>query len=148
MKTDLSCIKKQLTDASLKVTHQRLVILEALHLTDNHPTAENLFEILKPNNPSLSIGTVYKTLDTLVEHGLIKKVSSTESQMRYDAKLAHHNHLFVENTKEIIDFEDKELTGIINDYLSHKKFTNLKIKDVQIQIKADKIDLNKQVAIN
>lgn len=147
MTKSLDHIKHRLSNAGLKSTHQRLVILDALLKMENHPTAENLYEILKPKYPSLSLGTVYKTLEVFLDNQLIKKVSSIDNQMRYDAKVHHHNHLYLENTKEIVDFEDEELVNLINTYLQSKNFENIHIKDVQIQINADKIDVNKNISI-
>lgn len=140
MISQLSHIKNKLSEAHLKATHQRLVILEALTNTPKHPTAEHLFEMIRPQNPSLSLGTVYKTLDVLVAAGLVRKVSTTDSSMHYDANLEEHSHIYLEDSQEIVDFEDKELLEMIQQYLSKKQIKNLEIKEIQVQIKAQKLD--------
>jgi len=72
MKMTLENIRQALSDKGLKVTPQRQIILEAIYTLDNHPTAEQIIEYVKETHPNVAIGTVYKVLDVLVEHGLIK----------------------------------------------------------------------------
>lgn len=142
----LTDIKDKLTSVGLKVTQQRLVIYDALIKSLNHPTAENIYEDIKKDNPSVSLGTVHKTLNTFVDAQLINKVSSIDHLKRFDANLTKHNHIYLENTKEIIDYEDTELQQLIVDYLKNKKLTNIELKDVQLQINANKI--NKKLAVS
>ena len=143
----LTDIKEKLLSANLKATHQRLVIYEALLKEMSHPTVEFLYEKVKKQNPTLSLGTVHKTLDVLVEAGLVKRVSSTDQIKRFDANLEKHNHIYLENSKEIIDYQDEELQKLVMEYLAKKQFKNIEIKDVQLQIKADKIDKKSAVEI-
>ena len=132
--TDAISVKQLLADHGLKATHQRLVIYRALCTGLQHPSAEQVHEMLREENPSLSLGTVYKTLDTLVQAGLLKRVHSEEGIMRYDAHVAPHNHLYCTNTNEIIDYADPELSEIISAYLSKKHFTNFEVNAVSVQI--------------
>ncbi|GAA5024195.1 hypothetical protein GCM10011506_07640 [Marivirga lumbricoides] len=143
----LTDIQEKLTQAGLKITHQRLVIYEALIKSMSHPTAEYIYEKIKKKNPSMSLGTVHKTLDKFVEVDLAKKVLSVDHLKRFDANLAHHNHIYLENSKEIIDYHDEELQDLILEYLKKKDLKNIKIKDVQLQINADKIDQKLSVSI-
>ena len=143
----LTDIKEKLLSANLKATHQRLVIYEALLKEMSHPTVDFLYEKVKKQNPTLSLGTVHKTLDVLVEAGLVKRVSSTDQIKRFDANLEKHNHIYLENSKEIIDYQDEELQQLVMEYLAKKQFKNIEIKDVQLQIKADKIDKKSAVEI-
>ncbi len=138
-------IKDKLTSAGLKVTQQRLVIYDALIKSLSHPTAENIYEEIKSDNPSVSLGTVHKTLDTFVDSQLIRKVSSIDHLKRFDANLNRHNHIYLENTKEIIDYEDEGLQQLIMDYLKNKSLINIELKNVQLQINANKI--NKELAV-
>jgi Fur family peroxide stress response transcriptional regulator len=136
----LTDIKEKLLSANLKATHQRLVIYDALLQEMSHPTVEHLYDKVKSKNPTLSLGTVHKTLDVLVEAGLVKRVSSKDQTKRFDANLENHNHIYLENSKEIIDYPDAELQELIMEYLAKKQFKNIRIKDVQLQINADKLD--------
>lgn len=81
-----AALQKQLAAHDLKVTHQRIVVYEALmELHDKHPVAEDVYQYLRPDNPSISLGTVYKTLDILAENGFIRRVLSAKGNNRYDA---------------------------------------------------------------
>jgi Fur family peroxide stress response transcriptional regulator len=147
MVKSLTDIKEKLLSANLKATHQRLVIYEALLQEMTHPTVEYLFDKVKVNNPTISLGTVHKTLDTLVDAGLVKRVSSTDQTKRFDANLEKHNHIYLENSKEIVDYHDEELQQMVMDYLAKKNFKNIKIKEVQLQINADKLDADSAIEI-
>ena len=139
-------LKAKLAEFKLKGTHQRIVIYEAL-LILNHPSAENIFERIKINSPSISLGTIYKTLDTMVASGLAVKVSSEDGNMRYDANMGSHNHIYCINTKEILDYEDEELNQVIENFFKTKNIENLKIKDIRLQIHGEKIDPSREVSI-
>lgn len=136
--TALSALKEALSGAGLKATQQRLVIYQCLMASDSHPTAEEIFEQVRPANPSISLGTVYKTLETLVESQLAQKVPVSESKMRYDARMEAHHHIYCTNTGEIIDFQDKELETIIRNYLEAKQIKNLSVQNFNLQIRGSK----------
>ena len=76
----------------IKVTPQRLEILKFLDENDIHPTADEIYKHLKSANPSLSKTTVYNTLDTLKEHGLIGVLTISETELRYDKIIRLHHH--------------------------------------------------------
>ena len=107
--TDFKSTKSRLTSASLKATQQRMVILNFVEGSKNHPTAEVIYEQVRKNNPSLSLATIYSTLETFVNNGLINKVLVKDGAMRYDAHTEAQNHIYCSNTNEIIDFEDQVL---------------------------------------
>lgn len=143
----LESVTSALASKGLKITHQRIVVYQALATLKNHPTAEQIFDSIKAKNPSISLATVYKTLDTFVENLLIKKVSTPQGMMRYDARTDNHNHIYLSNTNEIMDYEDEELRKILLDYLKKKKFNNLNITDFKLQIKGEKINPKKGISI-
>jgi len=68
--------RNKLVEKGLKITPQRIAILEAIIKLNNHPTAENIIEYIRKNHPNIATATVYKVLDALVENGLIKKVKT------------------------------------------------------------------------
>ena len=140
-------LREQLLSVKLKATHQRMVILEAANGCMVHPTVDVIYEKLKPNNPSISLATVYKTLETFVQVGLINKVATTEGQMRYDANLSNHGHIYCHNTDEIIDYYDDELNRVIIEFFKKKRVSNLRIKNISLNINGDKIDPGKEVLI-
>ena len=143
----LNIVTKAIADIGLKITHQRIVVYQAILMTDKHPTAEQIFDIIKEKNPSISLATVYKTLETFVENRLINKVSTPQGTMRYDARTDNHNHIYISNTNEILDYEDEELSIILMNYLNKKQFSNLSITDFKLQIKGEKINPKKGISI-
>jgi Fur family peroxide stress response transcriptional regulator len=120
--------------SNLKVTPQRIAVLEALSSLNDHPTADKIKEFVVKNHPNIAIGTIYKTLETFVEKGLVKKVKSEKDVMRYDAILDKHHHLYCEDTERIEDFFDDELNKLLDKYFGKKKIPNFKVKDIKLQI--------------
>lgn len=145
---DFNQTKARLIAAGLKATQQRLVILKYIESVKNHPSAETIYEKVRTNNPSLSLATIYSTLETFVNNGLIKKVLVKDGAMRYDAHTEVHNHIYCSDTNEIIDFEDKELQSLIEKFFKEKKIENLNIKDISLHIQGEKIDKRKGIKIN
>lgn len=142
----LDIITKALGEKGLKLTHQRIVVYKAIIATDKHPTAEQIYERIRVKNPSISLATVYKTLETFVENKLVNKVPTPQGTMRYDARTDNHNHIYISNTNEILDYEDEELKEILKDYLGKKQFENFNITDFKLQIKGEKV--NPDLGIN
>jgi Fur family peroxide stress response transcriptional regulator len=79
--------------AALTVTPQRLAIFRELAATDRHPSAEQLHAAVRREMPTLSLATVYKTLDTLAVIGAVRPVSRLGARGRWDANLEPHHHL-------------------------------------------------------
>lgn len=143
----LNSLKEALSHAGLKATQQRLVIYQCLMFSKNHPTAEDIFEQIRPENPSISLGTVYKTLETLVESKLVQKVPVSENKMRYDARMEAHSHIYCTNTGEIIDFQDHELEALLRAYFAGKNIKNLTIENFNLQIRASKSKPDQDITI-
>ena len=127
-------ITSKLSEAGLKITPQRIAVLEAVMELRNHPTAENVIDFIKSNHPNIATGTVYKTLETFVEKGLIKKVKTDRDIMRYDAMTDPHHHLYCSTSDRIEDFMDPELQKMIQKYFDKHKIPNFKIEDIKLQI--------------
>ncbi len=90
----------------MRYSRQRELILETLKNFENHPTAEQLYLRVKDQLPTLSLGTVYRNLNLLVELGQIRKVESTGSaSVRYDARKDEHCHLVCLSCNSIIDID-------------------------------------------
>jgi len=86
-------LTQRLRENGLKVTPQRLSIFGLLLETKEHPSAEAIYEVVKSSMPSISFNTVYKTLGSLAESGLIKKLVVEENHYRFDADTRPHAHL-------------------------------------------------------
>lgn len=130
----ISEIRDKLIEKSLKVTPQRIAILEAIISLDNHPTAENVIEYIRVNNPNIATATVYKVLDALVENGLIKKVKTERDIMRYDAVIESHHHLYCSDSDRIEDYLDPELNEILEKHFKGKFVPGFQIEDIKLQI--------------
>lgn len=127
-------IRNILIDKGLKVTPQRLAVLEAIIELGNHPSAEKVMKFIKSNHPNIAVGTVYKTLETYVEKGIVKKVKTDRDIMRYDAVLDKHHHLYCLESNKIEDYYDDDLNKIIEDYFEKNEIKNFKIEDIKLQI--------------
>jgi Fur family peroxide stress response transcriptional regulator len=130
----ISEIRNKLTEKGLKVTPQRVAIMEAILNLNNHPTAENIIDYIRDNNPNIATATVYKVLDALVINELIRKVKTERDVMRYDAMMENHHHLYCSDSDRIEDFVDDELNEMIEKYFEKKKIPDFKIEDVKLQI--------------
>jgi Fur family transcriptional regulator, peroxide stress response regulator len=127
-------IRNKLIEKGLKVTPQRISILEAIVKLNNHPTAENIIDYIRKNHPNIATATVYKVLDALVANELIQKVKTERDIMRYDAIMEKHHHLYWSNSDRIEDYVDADLNRLIEQYFEKKKIPDFKIEDVKLQI--------------
>ncbi len=87
----------------LRCTCQRLALYEALKASTDHPTAEELYRVVKPQAGRLSLATVYNTLEALCKVGLARKMPTTNGSCRYDADTNEHSHVRLRETGEIRD---------------------------------------------
>ena len=76
-----------------KVTPQRLAVYAALADTTEHPTAETLSKELRADYPTMSLATVYKSLDAFCEIGIVRELNVGEEAFRYDADISPHPHI-------------------------------------------------------
>jgi Fur family transcriptional regulator, peroxide stress response regulator len=127
-------ISARLIEKGLKVTPQRIAIFEAIIKLNNHPTAENIIDYIRKNHPNISVATVYKVLDTLVEKRLIKKVKTEKDIMRYDAVMESHHHIYCSDSDRIEDYKDLALNELLERYFEKNKIPGFKIEDIKLQI--------------
>lgn len=128
-------IRNKLIEKGLKVTPQRIAILEAIYKLKNHPTAESIIDYIKKMHPNIASGTVYKVLGTLVESHLIKKVKTENDIMRYDGIMESHHHLYCQETDLIKDYFDEELDELLQKYFETRNLEGFRIEDIVLQIK-------------
>lgn len=88
----------------LRITHQRTEIFKALSKHTNHPTTENVFNQVRKHLKTISLDTVYRTIATFEEYGLIKRVHHIDNATRFDINSSGHHHLVCSNCKTIEDF--------------------------------------------
>jgi len=96
----------------LKVTPQRMAIYKALIQTDAHPTAEEVYQAVRPNLPTISLDTVNRTLLTLAEVGAASIVEGSGQPRRYDGGMENHQHFRCLKCGKIIDFHHQPYDNI------------------------------------
>jgi Fur family peroxide stress response transcriptional regulator len=134
MSLSIEQINQKLKDAGLKVTPQRLAILEAVYDLGNHPTAENIIDYIRAAHPGVSTGTVYNVLDVLVDNKLVKRVKTDKDAMRYDGIVEKHHHLYCAESERIEDYFDEELDHTLKEYFRKKEIPGFEIRDIILQV--------------
>lgn len=82
-----------MTEKIRSMTRQRRVILQELQKVTTHPTADQVYEMVRKKLPRISLATVYRNLDLLARDGLIRKLGTAGTQMRFDGNPADHYHI-------------------------------------------------------
>ncbi|MDL2237131.1 transcriptional repressor [Christensenellaceae bacterium OttesenSCG-928-K19] len=82
---------------------QREMILKTLQGVATHPTADELYYMLKPDNPGISLATVYRNLNQLVQNGMVQRVAMPGSADRFDGTAGEHLHLVCEGCGAVVD---------------------------------------------
>lgn len=129
-----SDLTQLLSERGLKITPQRVAVLEALYELKNHPSAEEVRQKLHSRYPSIAIGTIYNILDTFCEHGIIKKVKTDSDFVRYDMDMQKHHHIYCENCNHIENYHDPELDELLKKYFESKTIPNFHIQEFNLQI--------------
>jgi len=93
-------------DRSTRYSKKREAILAAIQGTSCHPSAEWVYQQLKPAHPDLSLGTVYRNLTFLQQHGQIQSVGVVRGQERFDGILAPHSHFVCTCCGSVTDLPD------------------------------------------
>lgn len=89
----------------LRLSSQRIAVASYILSHRTHPTADEIFNALKPDHPTLSRTTVYNTLRALVENGAVKELSIDPGLSRFDATTEPHTHFRCTCCKRIFDLE-------------------------------------------
>jgi len=100
-----STLTQRLTDSGLRSTPHREVVYEVILAKRDHPTAEEVFDRVKTQVPTISLATVYNCLVALVQCGLIKQVNFVREPTRYCPNLHQHAHFHNATTGEIHDVD-------------------------------------------
>ena len=102
--TKSHCIQL-LASAGIRLSLQRIAILQYLLEHHTHPTAAEIYDALHEQYPSLSRTTVYNTLRTLVENGAIAQLDIDPGFARFDANLAPHAHFLCRSCGRVHDID-------------------------------------------
>ncbi len=105
-----------LKQAGLRLTPQRIAICKLLSETETHPTATAIFDQIRTQYPYLSLMTVYNTLNTLVNLGLVNELGSVgDDQVHYDGNIALHINLACISCHKIVDITSPHISNLGNE---------------------------------
>ncbi len=114
-----------------KVTAQRLAICKFIFSREDHPSADQIYQELKIDYPTISLGTIYKTLHLLKELGLIQELGFNEGSIRYDPDMELHINMVCSKCGKISDYKTENV----------KKLWSAIISDLGIKPKGQRIDI-------
>jgi len=104
-------VRERFRRSGYTLTSQRRAVLEALKDFNGHPSAEEVYLVVKKKNPRVALGTVYQALSVLEEIGLIEAKHWSESPVRYDLNTEPHHDIRCTRCGEVteisgVEFED------------------------------------------
>ena len=114
MSVSQESFKKKLKEKGLKVTNQRLLVLQVLaENKDRHLTAEDIYELVKEDYPEIGLATIYRTLQLLLEMQLVDRINLDDGCVRYEIGETldgtgkhHHHHLICKTCGKVLPFKD------------------------------------------
>jgi Fur family peroxide stress response transcriptional regulator len=106
-----------------KATPQRILICKFALESRDHPTAQRIYEQVMKVHPTVSLATVYKTLQILREHGLVQELDLPESQARFDSNVRPHINLVCLRCGNIQDWDDSAAREMVARISVKAKFT-------------------------
>ncbi len=120
----LSNFKDVLRKERLKITPQRIAVLEEIMKDKGHRESEDVYMAIKTRKTHVSRATVYRTLDILVQHGFARKLNLGDGRARYETKIdsPHHDHIICNNCGNIIEFINDEIEKIQEEIAKHHQF--------------------------
>ncbi len=102
-KQQVAQLKDIFKRAGIKLTHQRLEVYSAMTSADDHPSAETIYLRLQKKIPTIALDTIYRTLTTFEELGLVKKLHLMGERTLFDANLHQHHHFVCNRCQAIHD---------------------------------------------
>ncbi len=102
-KQQLDHLKQICEETGIKLTHQRLEIFKEIMSSCDHPSAEVIHRRLREKMPTIALDTVYRTLATFDELGIVKKLHVMGERALFDANLDRHHHFVCTRCKEVED---------------------------------------------
>jgi len=114
-----------------KLTHQRLAICKFILSRKDHPTAHQIYQTLKEEYPTISLGTIYKTLHLLKELGLLQELGFNKGSIRYDPDMELHVNMVCSKCEKIFDYKTENVKNLWDVILSE---INIKPEGQRIDI--------------
>jgi Fur family ferric uptake transcriptional regulator len=114
------------------MTRQRAVILEELEKVGTHPTAYEIYEMVRRRLPRISLGTVYRNLDLLASSGLIRRLDAGSGQRRFDATVEEHSHIRCTSCGRVDDVSVHTADGIAALYRGVERLTGYRVSGLEM----------------
>jgi Fur family peroxide stress response transcriptional regulator len=99
----LDTLRTIFDEAGIKLTHQRLEIFKELLVVNDHPSAEQIYQRIHHRLPTVAMDTVYRTLATFDELGLVKKLHVMNERTLFDINVEVHHHFICSDCKKVED---------------------------------------------
>ncbi|MBW6395762.1 transcriptional repressor [Thermus sp. SYSU G05001] len=115
-----------------RLTRQRKAVLEVVKRAHNHPDAAWIYQEVRKVVPKVSLGTIYRTLEALVEEGYLIPITKAGEATRYDANLHPHLHLVCQGCGAIVDLE-VDLPDLLTPV--QEAYPQLEVREVEVAYK-------------
>ena len=129
MEPTIESLSKKLKEKGIRLSYQRVKVLEYLIQHPCHPTVDQIYVDLKQDITTLSKTTIYNTLNSLVETELVRRINVEENETRYDIITKNHGHFKCQSCNTIYNFE------IDIDSFGTKGLAGFKIDDKNVYFK-------------
>ena len=125
-------LRQKLGERGAQLTTQRAAVHDYLSGVEHHPTAQEVFLAIKPAMPRISLATVYKNLEALVQCGAVSKLAYGDAAARYDIRTDHHYHTRCLGCGKIWDLDAR---GGASELLEHiKPQAGFEVKDYRLEL--------------
>ncbi len=115
METDLI---RRCIDAGLKMTNQRRIVLKVIDDADDHPSVDTVHQRARTVDGTISIATVYRTLNVLDELNLVRRHEFNDKLSRFETNLDQHHHVIDVDGGDVREFQDSRLETLIESIAS------------------------------
>lgn len=115
----------------LSNTTQRKIIIEELKKLKTHPTADELFGIVRKRLPNISLATVYRNLDKLADAGKILRLKASGTQKRFDGNIKPHHHMRCVSCSSVSDLKiklNKKLSATLQEVVEANKLIGCNVE--------------------
>jgi Fur family ferric uptake transcriptional regulator len=109
-----------------RITKQKLIIIDELRKVRSHPTAQDVYTMVRKALPNISLGTIYRNLETLSDNGDIQRLAFHSGKRRYDGNPNNHPHICckvcgrVDDLPESSGINEKMITSLKKDVCGYK----------------------------
>lgn len=102
-----------LQEAGLRITHQRIALLQVLAESEDHPDVEEIHHRARMSDPKISLATVYRTVSLLEQAGMITRHSFEGESARFErVDKLHHDHIIDLDSGEIVEFQSDQIEAL------------------------------------